>query len=192
MSKINSDFLKKTIHDLLAEKKQRKFLETVELQVGMRDYDPEKRFNGSIRLPNIAYNKVRVNLYINPRFVSWPTLFTLKKLKLTTSHTLMLMDLKLSTRIKPKLKNGPRNTTFFLPLIQLPSKSPNFWVTSWSSWTSSQLLSLKEKNSSLRLMKSDTPSSSNQRKPHASVPPSEPLNQVRNNSDKTSPCQLTS
>ena len=62
MSKINSDFLKKTIHDLLAEKKQRKFLETVELQVGMRDYDPEKRFNGSIRLPNIAYNKVRVNL----------------------------------------------------------------------------------------------------------------------------------
>ena len=61
MSKINTDFLKKTIHDLLAEKKQRKFLETVELQVGMRDYDPEKRFNGSIRLPNIAYNKVRVN-----------------------------------------------------------------------------------------------------------------------------------
>lgn len=60
MSKINTDFLKKTIHDLLVEKKQRKFLETVELQVGMRDYDPEKRFNGSIRLPNIAYNKVRV------------------------------------------------------------------------------------------------------------------------------------
>jgi hypothetical protein len=29
MSKINTDFLKKTIHDLLVEKKQRKFLETV-------------------------------------------------------------------------------------------------------------------------------------------------------------------
>lgn len=66
MSKINSDFLKKTIHDVLAEKKQRKFLETVELQVGMRDYDPEKRFNGSIRLPNIAYNKVRVIYPHNP------------------------------------------------------------------------------------------------------------------------------
>ena len=66
MSKINTDFLKKSIHDMLAEKKQRKFLETVELQVGMRDYDPEKRFNGSIRLPNIAYNKVRVNLLFNP------------------------------------------------------------------------------------------------------------------------------
>ena len=60
MSKINTDFLKKTIHDLLAERKQRKFLETVELQVGMRDYDPDKRFNGSVRLPHVAYNKVRV------------------------------------------------------------------------------------------------------------------------------------
>ena len=65
MSKINSDFLKKTIHDLLAEKKQRKFLETVELQVGMRDYDPDKRFNGSVRLPHVAYNKVRVNMHID-------------------------------------------------------------------------------------------------------------------------------
>jgi large subunit ribosomal protein L10Ae len=60
MSKINPDFLKKTIHDLLTEKKPRKFLETVELQVGMRDYDPDKRFNGSVRLPHVAYNKVRV------------------------------------------------------------------------------------------------------------------------------------
>jgi large subunit ribosomal protein L10Ae len=65
MSKINTDFMKKTIHDLLAEKKQRKFLETVELQVGMRDYDPDKRFNGSVRLPNIAYNKVRVKIISN-------------------------------------------------------------------------------------------------------------------------------
>ncbi len=61
MSKINSDFLKKTIAELLADKKQRKFLETVELQVGMRDYDPDKRFNGSVRLPHKAYNKIRVN-----------------------------------------------------------------------------------------------------------------------------------
>ena len=29
MSKINSDFLKKTIHELITERKQRKFLETV-------------------------------------------------------------------------------------------------------------------------------------------------------------------
>ena len=62
MSKINTDFLKKTITDLHTERKQRKFLETIELQVGLRDYDPDKRFNGSVRLPHKAYNKIRVFL----------------------------------------------------------------------------------------------------------------------------------
>lgn len=60
MSKINSDFLKKAIHEMISEKKQRKFLETVELQVGLRDYDPDKRFNGSVRLPHQSHNKVKV------------------------------------------------------------------------------------------------------------------------------------
>ena len=64
MSKINSEFLKKTIHDMLAQRKERKFLETVELQIGMRDYDPDKRFNGSVRLPNRVYQKIRVPFWI--------------------------------------------------------------------------------------------------------------------------------
>ena len=62
MSKINSDFLKKTIHEMITEKKQRKFLEAVELQVGLRDYDPDKRFNGSVRLPHQCHNKVKVKI----------------------------------------------------------------------------------------------------------------------------------
>ena len=65
MSKINSEFLKKTIHELITERKQRKFLETVEIQVGMRDYDPDKRFNGSVRLPNQVFTKVRVCVMAN-------------------------------------------------------------------------------------------------------------------------------
>ena len=60
MSKINSDFLKKTIKDMLEERKQRKFVEAVELQIGIRDYDPDKRFNGSVRLPHIAHKNVKV------------------------------------------------------------------------------------------------------------------------------------
>jgi large subunit ribosomal protein L10Ae len=60
MSKINSDFLKKTINELVTTRKQRKFVETVELQIGLRDYDPDKRFNGSVRLPHKAYNNVKV------------------------------------------------------------------------------------------------------------------------------------
>lgn len=60
MSKINSEFLKKTISEMLSTRKQRKFVETVELQIGMRDYDPDKRFNGSVRLPNTVHNHIRV------------------------------------------------------------------------------------------------------------------------------------
>ena len=63
MSKINSDFLKRTISEMLTAKKQRKFLESVELQIGLRDYDPDKRFNGSVRLPHQAYSNVRVLVY---------------------------------------------------------------------------------------------------------------------------------
>jgi len=62
MSKIPSEFLKKSIHDMLTTKKQRKFKETVELQIGLRDYDPEKdkRFVGAIKLPFTPYPKMKI------------------------------------------------------------------------------------------------------------------------------------
>ena len=68
MSKINSDFLKKSIHEILNERKEkgakpRKFIETMELQVLMRDYDPDKRFNGSVKLQNKVRTKVNVKLF---------------------------------------------------------------------------------------------------------------------------------
>ena len=62
MSKINTDFLKKSINEMVTSKKQRKFLEAVELQIGLRDYDPDKRFNGSVRIPHQAHKKVKVCL----------------------------------------------------------------------------------------------------------------------------------
>lgn len=60
MSKINPEFLKKAINEMITERKQRKFVETVELQIGLRDYDPEKRFTGTVRLPHNVYSKVKV------------------------------------------------------------------------------------------------------------------------------------
>jgi ribosomal protein L1 len=89
MSKINSDFLKKTISELLTTRKQRKFVETVELQIGLRDYDPDKRFNGSVRLPHKAYNNVKVPPF-PPRSASSPTPPTSKKPLPTESPTSML------------------------------------------------------------------------------------------------------
>lgn len=49
---------------ILKDKKQRKFVETVELQVGLKDYDPQKdkRFAGTVRLPHIPRPKLKICL----------------------------------------------------------------------------------------------------------------------------------
>ena len=44
--------------------KERKFTETVELQISLKDYDPQKdkRFVGSVRLPNVPRPKLKICL----------------------------------------------------------------------------------------------------------------------------------
>jgi large subunit ribosomal protein L10Ae len=55
MSKLSSDVLREGIQGILegAKTKQRKFTETIELQVGLKNYDPQKdkRFSGTVKLP---------------------------------------------------------------------------------------------------------------------------------------------
>lgn len=53
MSKVSQETLKTAIQGILAQPK-RKFVETVELQIGLKNFDPakEKRFTGVVRLPN--------------------------------------------------------------------------------------------------------------------------------------------
>ena len=52
-SKISRDFLNETVAEVLkgSTEKKRKFRETVELQIGLKNYDPakDKRFSGSVR-----------------------------------------------------------------------------------------------------------------------------------------------
>ena len=49
---------------ILTGKKARKFTESVELQIGLKDYDPQKdkRFAGSVRLPNIPRPGLKICL----------------------------------------------------------------------------------------------------------------------------------
>jgi len=64
MSKVSNDHLRKCVADVLAgaEEKKREFMETVELQIGLKNYDPQKdkRFAGAIKLPHIPRPKMRV------------------------------------------------------------------------------------------------------------------------------------
>jgi large subunit ribosomal protein L10Ae len=53
-AKINNAMVAEAIADLRKAQKTRKFTETIELQIGLKDYDPQKdkRFVGTVRLPN--------------------------------------------------------------------------------------------------------------------------------------------
>jgi len=62
MSKIPAEALKETIKKLVAtsQEKKRKFVESIELQVVLKNYDTQKdkRFAGSIKLPNIPRERL--------------------------------------------------------------------------------------------------------------------------------------
>jgi len=64
MSKLNTDNLKKALAQVLegAETKKRKFLETVELQVALKDYDTsrDKRFSGTVKLQHVPRPRMKV------------------------------------------------------------------------------------------------------------------------------------
>jgi len=65
MSKLNVDTLKASIVNVLKhanEVKKRNFVETIELQVGLKDYDTQrdKRFSGTIVLPNVPRERMKI------------------------------------------------------------------------------------------------------------------------------------
>jgi large subunit ribosomal protein L10Ae len=63
-SKLQSDSLREAITGITNDcrEKNRKFVETIELQIGLKNYDPQKdkRFSGSVKLPHIPRPKMRV------------------------------------------------------------------------------------------------------------------------------------
>jgi large subunit ribosomal protein L10Ae len=66
MSKVSSVAVREAVKEILAyshdSEHKRNFVETVELQIGLKNYDPQrdKRFAGSIRLPNTPCPSMKV------------------------------------------------------------------------------------------------------------------------------------
>merc|ERR1712036_125677 len=64
MSKLNRDLVRESIDLMLAKstEKKRKFTESVELQISLKNYDPQKdkRFAGTVKLKHIPRPKMRV------------------------------------------------------------------------------------------------------------------------------------
>ncbi|TMW43239.1 hypothetical protein DOY81_011679, partial [Sarcophaga bullata] len=63
-SKVSRDTLYESVSAVLdfSQKKKRGFLETVELQIGLKNYDPQKdkRFSGTVKLKHIPRPKMKV------------------------------------------------------------------------------------------------------------------------------------
>jgi len=64
MSKLAPDTLRDGISFVIEKSKEkgRKFTETIELQIGLKNYDPQKdkRFNGTVKLPTIPRPKLKL------------------------------------------------------------------------------------------------------------------------------------
>merc|ERR1712217_134866 len=64
MSKVSREILQECVAAVKAgsDEKKRKFLETVDLQIGLKNYDPQKdkRFSGTVKLKHIPRNKFKV------------------------------------------------------------------------------------------------------------------------------------
>ncbi|KAI5959256.1 RPL10A [Candida theae] len=68
MSKITSAHVRENVKKLLEhsnETKKRNFLETVELQVGLKNYDPQrdKRFSGTLKLPHVPRPNMTICIF---------------------------------------------------------------------------------------------------------------------------------
>ena len=66
-SKLNNETVREAIKKIIKGEKKRKFIETVELQIGLKQYDPQrdKRFSGSVRLPNTPRpHRTRMNICV--------------------------------------------------------------------------------------------------------------------------------
>lgn len=63
-SKLQSEVLRDAISQISKNsvEKKRNFTETVELQIGLKNYDPQKdkRFSGSVKLPHIPRPKMKI------------------------------------------------------------------------------------------------------------------------------------
>merc|ERR1712072_80759 len=70
MSKVSKETLFECVAEVLKhakETKKRKFMETIDLQIGLKNYDPQKdkRFSGTVKLRHVPRPKFSVCMFGN-------------------------------------------------------------------------------------------------------------------------------
>lgn len=79
MSKIGAEKLKACIKEMLTNHKERKFTETIDLQIGLKDYDPnkDKRFSGTVKLPNIPRPNLKICMIADAKHIDQCTKYNI-------------------------------------------------------------------------------------------------------------------
>ncbi|VEU23077.1 DEKNAAC104096 [Brettanomyces naardenensis] len=120
-SKVSKQTIRESVQDLLKyslETKKRNFLETVELQVGLKNYDPQrdKRFSGSLKLPTVP----RPNLTI----CVFGDAFDCDRAKGLSVDAMSVDDLKKLNKNKKLIKKLAKKYNSFIASESLIKKVP--------------------------------------------------------------------
>lgn len=120
MSKITNAFVVECIQSMREKSKERKFTQTVELQVSLNDYDPQKdkRFVGSVRLPNIPRPKLKICLIADQKHADEAAANNLD-VEVTT-----LENLKKFNKDKKLIKKWAKKFSLLLATDSLVKKIP--------------------------------------------------------------------
>merc|ERR1711981_919929 len=120
MSKIPADALKETIKSILddSQQKKRKFVETIELQVVLKNYDTQKdkRFAGSIKLPNVPRPRMSCCILGDAKHV--------EQAKAAGTPCMDVEGLKSLNKDKKKVKKLANSYNFFLASATVMKQIP--------------------------------------------------------------------
>lgn len=103
MSKISPQVLQDGILSMLKNRKERKFKESIDLQVNLKNYDPQKdkRFSGSLVLPNVCRPRMRVGVIADLTLED-----ACKKISIATQNMDDLKKLNKNKKLVKKMCNG--------------------------------------------------------------------------------------
>lgn len=117
-SKITKQDYVEGVHYILENRKKRNFTETVELQIGLKDYDPkkDKRFSGSMKLPNVCKDSFKICIIGDVAHIDEATLIGL--------DTMSMDDLKKFNKDKKLIKRWAKKYDLLLATDTLSRKIP--------------------------------------------------------------------
>ena len=119
-SKVSNAYMLECIAKMREQTKERKFRQTVELQISLKDYDPakDKRFVGSVRLPNIPRPGLKICLIADEKHAD-----ECKKAGVDIEVT-SLDNLKKFNKDKKQIKNWAKQYSLLLATDSLVKKIP--------------------------------------------------------------------